>query len=63
MVEDKKVPMAVIYEYDGYSDGGPLVDDVAHCPTCAYRFEEGREPWGRKYCPECGQRIKWKWEG
>lgn len=60
MEKSKETSKAVVYEYD--ADVCP-VDDVAHCPTCAYKFEEGKEPWGRKYCPECGQRIKWKWEG
>ena len=49
----------VVYEYDGYADGAPVCD-IAHCPNCDYEFEDGLEPWGRNYCPECGQRIKWK---
>ena len=60
MEENRETPKVVVYESDGYADGAPVYD-VAHCPTCDYEFEAEKEPWGRKYCPECGQRIKWKW--
>lgn len=60
MEENRETPKEVVYEYDGYADGCPVYD-VAHCPICDYEFENGVEPWGRKYCPKCGQRLKWKW--
>jgi len=59
MGDDKKIPMPVNYESDGYADGNPVYD-MAYCPLCNYEFEEGKEPWGRKYCPECGQSLKWE---
>lgn len=58
--KNRETPKAVVYESNGYADGAPVYD-VAHCPVCDYEFEAGQEPWGRKYCPECGQRIRWKW--
>ena len=58
---DKSDAKDVVYEYDGYADGAPVCD-IAHCPNCDYEFEEGLEPWGRNYCPECGQRIRWEQE-
>lgn len=54
--------LLVDYSYDGYYDGEPVLD-MASCPTCSHEFEDGDINWQvAKYCPECGQRIKWKWE-
>lgn len=49
----------VRYEGDGYADGYPVYD-MAYCSECNYEFEEGCETWECTYCPNCGQRLKWR---
>lgn len=51
-------PKMVIYESDGYADGGPVYD-MAICPACDYRFEDYESAWGEPFCPHCGQALKW----
>ena len=54
-------PKMVEYTGDGYADG-KMVYDMANCPNCDYEFEESDFIWGCKFCPECGQALKWKGE-
>ena len=58
---EKQVAEEVRYEYDGYADGNPVYD-VAYCPICNVCFENGDDNWGKNYCPECGQKLKWEEE-
>ena len=53
---EKQVPKEANYEGDGYSDGG-FVYDTWICPNCEKYYEVDYDDY--KYCPECGQRIKW----
>lgn len=41
---------------DGYADGA-MVYDMWKCPNCGMEYEMEYEE--HKYCPECGQAIKW----
>ena len=54
-------PKMVEYTGDGYADG-KMVYDMANCPNCNYEFEESDFIWGCKFCPECGQALKWEGE-
>lgn len=57
---NKEIPEMVYYEGDGYYDG-EIVYDYAECPNCQEGFEEGERYWQRaKYCPMCGQALKWE---
>lgn len=53
------IPREVLYRADGYYDGN-LVFDMASCPNCDHDFEEGDETWESKFCPNCGQALKWE---
>ena len=55
---EKTEPRPVIYEWDGYADGGPVYD-MAICPACDHRFEDYESAWGEPFCPHCGQALKW----
>ena len=57
MLENNEIPMMVHY-VERY-DENPVYD-IAYCPICGYQFDDGKEPWGRKFCPACGQRLKWE---
>ncbi len=57
LVERDK-PLMVEYEADGYSDE-ELVYDSAYCPVCRHYFEVDFDD-DTKFCPDCGQRLKWK---
>ena len=54
-------PKEVMYSGDGYADG-EMVYDIANCPNCDYEFEYSDFIWGCKFCPECGQALKWEGE-
>ena len=54
-------PKEVYYSGDGYADG-EMVYDIANCPNCDYEFEYSDFIWGCKFCPECGQALKWEGE-
>lgn len=53
------IPREVLYSVDGYYDGN-LVFDMASCPNCCHDFEQGDETWESKFCPNCGQALKWE---
>ena len=55
---DKEIPMKLVYEADGYSEG-ELVYDTAICPRCGRAFEVDNEE-QYKYCPDCRQRLYWE---
>ena len=54
-------PKEVFYSGDGYADG-EMVYDMAECMNCGREFEYGDETWGCKFCPDCGQALKWESE-
>ena len=54
---EKQIPEPPYMWGDGYADG-ELVYDMWDCPGCDTSYEiEGYE---YKYCPNCGQAIKWE---
>lgn len=55
-------PNTVLYSGDGYADGY-MVYDMAECPNCGYKYEEGDKDWKEPFCPHCGQALKWESEG
>lgn len=55
----RNIPRIVLYSGDGYSDG-KMVFDMASCPKCGCDFEIGDETWESKFCPNCGQALKWE---
>ena len=57
--KEKDTPKLVIYSGDGYADG-KIVYDWAECPNCSSTFEESDDAWETKYCPDCGQALKWE---
>lgn len=57
--KEKDEAKAVCYEGDGYADGA-MVYDTAFCPSCEHDFEEDSENWECEFCPNCGQRLRWK---
>ena len=54
-------PKTVLYSGDGYADGY-MVYDMAECPNCGYKYEEGDKDWGLSFCPNCGQSLNWESE-
>lgn len=39
------------------------IDSILCCPNCGidlFEFERHEEFYEAKYCPECGQKLKWK---
>ena len=54
-------PKTVIYSGEGYADGY-MVYDMAECPTCGYKYENGDKDWGLPFCPSCGQKLNWERE-
>lgn len=46
------------YEGDGYDDDGNIIYDTWICPNCGEKYEVDYDDY--KFCPECGQRIKWE---
>ena len=57
---EQQTPKMVNYIAHGYSNG-ELVYDEAECPNCGNDdFEYGLCSWECKFCPECGQALKWK---
>lgn len=57
-VVNKEKAKEVIYtNFDGYADGSEVWDE-AMCPTCEREFEMDYEE-HYKYCPNCGQKLKW----
>lgn len=59
--KEKDTPKLVIYSGDGYADG-KMVYDWAECPNCSFTFEDGDTDWETKYCPNCGQALRWESE-
>ena len=57
-LKDKGTFREVLYESDGDADGYPVYD-MARCPNCNHLFMDDEHDWGIKYCPECGQALKW----
>lgn len=57
LIERNKAKM-VRYEADGYSKGDPVCD-MAYCPNCNHFFELCYDE-QTKFCPNCGQRLKWE---
>ena len=35
---------------------------ITECPNCGRDFEQGDETWESKFCPNCGQALKWEFE-
>lgn len=58
----RNTPNMVNYYGDGFYDGD-MIYDGAECPNCGMDFEEDDENWGMSYCPHCGQKLQWEWEG
>lgn len=58
----RNTPRMVNYYGDGFYDGD-MIYDGAECPNCDNDFEEDDENWGMSYCPHCGQKLQWEWEG
>ena len=54
---EKRTAKRPDYEGDGYSDG-QLVYDTWICPCCGKRYEVDYDEYD--YCPNCGQKIKWR---
>lgn len=52
-------PKTMLYSGDGYADG-EMVYDMAKCMNCGREFEYDDETWGCKFCPDCGQALKWE---
>ena len=46
------------YEGDGYDDDGNIIYDIWICPNCGEKYEVDYDDY--KFCPKCGQRIKWE---
>ena len=59
VVFERDEPRSVNYSGDGYADG-EMVYDMAECMNCGREFEYGDETWGCKFCPDCGQALKWE---
>lgn len=55
---EKRIPMPLDYEGDGYADDGNILYDTAICCGCGRRFERYCEE-HYKYCPGCGQALNW----
>lgn len=53
--QDAKFPNI---EGDGYDGDGNLVYDTWICPCCQTAYEIECQKY--KYCPECGQKIRWE---
>ena len=56
---EKQIPKTLDYEGDGCDDAGNIIYDTAICPGCNKLFEVDYDD-NAKYCPECGQRLKWE---
>ncbi len=55
---EKENPKPLDYEGDGYVDG-ELNYDTAICRSCGRKFEVDYDEHS-KYCPNCGQKLRWE---
>lgn len=55
---EKENPKPLDYEGDGYVDG-QLNFDTAICRSCGRKFEVDYDEHS-KYCPDCGQKLRWE---
>lgn len=55
---DKATPKELAYEGDDCDENGVIID-TAICPSCDKRFEIDYDEHA-KYCPNCGQALKWR---
>ena len=46
------------YEGDGCDEDGNIIYDTWICPKCRTKYEVDYEK--HKFCPECGQAIRWE---
>lgn len=53
----KNIPKAITIRIRVNGDG--IIRDEAECPSCKAYFKYMEELKG-KYCPNCGQALKWK---
>lgn len=57
-LKERDMAKAPDYEGDGYDDDGNIIYDTWICPNCGEKYEVDYDDY--KFCPECGQRIKWE---
>lgn len=55
---EKETPKLLDYEGDGYVDG-ELSYDTAICRSCGRKFDMYYDEHS-KYCPDCGQKLRWE---
>lgn len=55
---ERDTPKPLDYEGDGYVDG-ELNYDTAICRSCGRKFEVDYDEHS-KYCPNCGQKLRWE---
>lgn len=55
---ERDTPKPLDYEGDGYVDG-QLNFDTAICRFCGRKFEVDYDEHS-KYCPNCGQKLRWE---
>lgn len=56
--DDKTTPKELYYEGDDCDENG-VIYDTAICPNCDKHFEIDYDEHA-KYCPNCGQALKWR---
>ena len=54
----KQIPCEACVESNGDADGGPVYDSW-ECPRCGTWYDMESDGM-YKYCPKCGQAIKWE---
>ena len=54
----RNIPQEVVFDVRRVIDFS-ICHDAVSCPSCVQIFNKNDKTWGSRYCPYCGQALKW----